>query len=144
MSLKRLDCRINTLPVNSVLKVIVKNSNYPLYRPVLSNSTPNFQTRLNFSCFPPVTSQGRSCQNRSCQDRSSQDLQTQLNMHLRMEFDSGVGPTCYFLFFYSTAFIKLGLDWFYFKLISNFYISSENLAIMLYWRIVTIQHFSFQ
>ena len=36
----------------------------------------------------------RSTQDRSCQDRSSQDLQTQLNMHLRMKFDSGVGHSC--------------------------------------------------
>ena len=40
----------------------------------------------------------KSCQNRSCKDRLSQDSQTQLNMHLRMEFDSSVGPTCFLLF----------------------------------------------
>ena len=37
-------------------------------------------------------SQDRLSQNRSSKDRSSQDRSGQV--HLRMEFDSGVGPTC--------------------------------------------------
>ena len=39
-------------------------------------------------------SQDRLSQNRSSKDRSSQDRSGQV--HLRMEFDSGVGPTCLF------------------------------------------------
>ena len=39
-------------------------------------------------------SQDRLSQNRSSKDRSSQDRSGQV--HLRMEFDSGVGPTCSF------------------------------------------------
>ena len=38
-------------------------------------------------------SQDRLSQNRSSKDRSSQDRSGQV--HLRMEFDSSVGPTCY-------------------------------------------------
>ena len=41
-------------------------------------------------------SQDRLSQNRSSKDRSSQDRSGQV--HLRMEFDSGVGPTCLFDF----------------------------------------------
>ena len=37
-------------------------------------------------------SQDRLSQNKSSKDRSSQDRSGQV--HLRMEFDSGVGPTC--------------------------------------------------
>ena len=38
-------------------------------------------------------SQDRLSQNRSSKDRSSQDRSGQV--HLRMEFDSGIGPTCF-------------------------------------------------
>ena len=41
-------------------------------------------------------SQDRLSQNRSSKDRSSQDRSGQV--HLRMEFDSGVGPTCVLFF----------------------------------------------
>ena len=43
-------------------------------------------------------SQDRLSQNRSSKDRSSQDRSGQV--HLRMEFDSGVGPTCLFVIFF--------------------------------------------
>ena len=42
-------------------------------------------------------SQDRLSQNRSSKDRSSQDRSGQV--HLRMEFDSGVGPTCIHIYF---------------------------------------------
>ena len=40
-------------------------------------------------------SQDRLSQNKSSKDMSSQDRSGQV--HLRMEFDSGVGPTCFHL-----------------------------------------------
>ena len=48
-----------------------------------------------------VWSQDRSSKDRSGQDRSSQDRSGQVEsgqVLLRMEFDSGVGPTCSCLF----------------------------------------------
>ena len=53
------------------------------------------------------SSRDRSSQGRSSQERSSQDMSSQIlnikfgylltKIHLRLEFDSGVGPTCQYI-----------------------------------------------
>ena len=94
-----------------------------------------------------MSSQERSSQDRSSQDGSRQDRASQdrlsynrtqnffgiitfleltlfstlnsfgLNMHLRMEFDSGVGPTCFILYYFSLLFLACSI-FFLFKWIS--------------------------